>query len=207
MPALPDRVLCLVTAVPSAGRDETLLAAIDGAVRGGADMVQVRAPGLAVSDLLELATEVVARVGRRALVIINDRVDVALAVGAAGVQLGEQGLTVSAAREAAADRLLIGRSVHSAEGAEQATAAGADFLVLGTVFTSISHPGRTGAGVDLVRRAASVTRLPLLGIGGITPGNAGDVVAAGARGVAVISAILSAPDPERAARDLRKAIG
>lgn len=170
-------------------------------------MVQVRAPGLAAFDLLELATEVVARVGRRALVIINDRVDVALAVGAAGVQLGEQGLTVSAAREAAADRLLIGRSVHSAEGAEQATAAGADFLVLGTVFPSISHPGRLAAGVDLVRRAASVTRLPLLGIGGITPGNAGDVVAAGARGVAVISAILSAPDPERAARDLRKAIG
>jgi thiamine monophosphate synthase len=98
---------------------------------------------------------------------------------------------------------LVGRSVHSISAALKAQEDGADFLVLGTVFPSLSHPGGPAGGLKLVEDVTTIVDVPVIGIGGITPENAGQVVSAGAAGVAVIRAILGDPDPEGAARRLR----
>ena len=141
-----------------------------------------------------------------ALLFINERLDVAMACGADGVQLGEEGLPVAAARELAGEGLLIGRSVHSQEGALAAEAGGADLLVAGAVFPTASHQEEEPAGPQLLSRIADRTSIPLLGIGGINESNVAEVIEAGASGAAVVSAILVAADPEQAARELKDAI-
>jgi thiamine-phosphate diphosphorylase len=101
---------------------------------------------------------------------------------------------------------LISRSVHSLEAAVQAERDGADMLILGTVFPSPSHPGGPTIGLDGVRAVCDAVSIPVIGIGGITAQNAGDVIRAGASGIAVISAIFDADDPREAAAELRAAI-
>ncbi len=139
---------------------------------------------------------------------MNDRVDVALAAEADGAHLGEAGLPVPAARRAVAlrERFLIGRSVHSLEGAREAAHAGADYLLFGNVFATASHPGKEPAGTEMLARVAAGVPVPVIAIGGITPENAAECRRAGAAGVAVISAILDVPDPEAAARELRRCL-
>jgi thiamine-phosphate diphosphorylase len=131
-----------------------------------------------------------------AAVFVNGRPDIAAAVGAHGVQLGTGDLAPGDAR-----RLLprgwIGRSVHSREQAEMALAEGADFLVVGSVYETQSHPGRAAAGLTLVTQAADLGR-PVIAIGGITPDRAAEVKAAGAYGVAAIRALWFAADPAAA---------
>ena len=204
-PRLPDRILCLVTdGRPGDCRQrlDALAGPVEAAVRGGVNMVQVREKHLFAGDLLRVAAELRRIASGRALLIVNDRIDVAAAAVADGVQLGEQALPTGAARAVGGDAALIGRSVHSKTAALEAEDAGADFLVLGTVFPSRSHPGQPAGGLELVRDVTAAVRLPVIGIGGITAGTAGQVIQAGASGVAVISAILGDPDPERAARRL-----
>lgn len=203
MPALPRPVLCLV-AGGAAASGLSLIDVIGAAVRGGVNLVQLREKEMPAGDLLQLARDVRRACGNRALLFVNDRVDVAIACGADGVQLGERSLPVDAARALTGDRLLIARSVHSVEGARGA--AGADLLVLGTIYPSASHPGEPGAGPRLVRNVVRAVSVPVVGIGGITPDNAPEVMAAGAAGVAVVAAILGSTDPYKAASDMRRAI-
>ena len=146
-------------------------------------MVQLREKDLPAGELLALARMLRRATAGRALLVVNDRVDVAMASGADGVQLGENGLDVASARRLAGSGMLIGRSVHSAEGARAAEAEGADFLVLGTVFDTASHPGgrdgRAGAGQggDGGRRG-----FPVLGIGGVSESNIGESGGSGGGG-------------------------
>ena len=176
----------------------------------GLDAVQMREKDLPHDELLALAATLVPAfraIGVR--VFINSSVEVALAVGADGVQLGEGGVSVAEARRqaTAADKpLLIGRSVHDLAGALAAERAGADLLVLGTIYPSRSHPGGAAAGPALVHAVAERVCLPVLAIGGVTEANAADVIAAGAKGVAVISAILGAADMAEATRRLRAVV-
>ena len=176
------------------------------AVSGGVDLVQLREKDLPGGELLELAQRLKAEIGGAVPLLVNERVDVARVVGAAGVQLGEAALPVAAAREILGRDALIGRSVHSVDGALRAEGDGADFLLVGTMFASASHPGEEPSGPELVGRVKGKCSLPVIGIGGITAGNAAQVMAAGASGVAVISAILAAPDPRDAAREIRQAV-
>ncbi len=169
-------------------------------------MVQLREKDLAGGQLLELAIAIKEAIGDSALLVINERVDVALACGAAGVQLGENALPVDAARRMLGYEFLIGRSVHSIEGAAGAVAQGADLLIVGTMFASASHPTERPAGPDLMRKIARDCQAPLLGIGGINARNVGDVLRAGAGGVAVISSILASADPRDAARRIKRAM-
>ena len=209
-PTLPEPFLCLVTD-RKAGDEGTLVHRAAAAVAGGVDMVQLREKDLPGSRLLSLAASLKDAVGSRALLIINERADVAMAAGADGVQLPEDALPVAAVRRIMGPRALIGRSVHSEEGAARAVAEGADFLIVGTMYATRSHPAAAPTGPGLVRsiaklleeRAASVT---LIGIGGITADNLGEVIRAGAGGVAVISSILASPDPKGEARRLKQAI-
>lgn len=182
---------------------------VSDVVAAGVDAVQLREKDLPAAELLELAHRLREVTTGRALLFVNSAVDVALAAGADAVQLGEDAESVSAVRARTGDRLLIGRSVHSVGGAMAAERAGADLLVLGTIYPSRSHPGGAASGpalVEAVTGSALGGRLPVIGIGGIDEANAADVVRAGASGVAVISAILAAPNPVQAARRLREAV-
>jgi len=176
------------------------------AVAGGVDLVQLREKDLPGGRLLELAASLKEAIGGAALLIINERADVAVACGAQGVQLGEEALPVAAARHILGPNALIGRSVHSAEGAAQAIAQEADFLVVGMMYATRSHPGVRPAGPGLVRRIAPNCPVPLIGIGGINAANVAEVLQAGAQGVAVITSILGARRPGEAARQLKQAM-
>jgi thiamine-phosphate pyrophosphorylase len=172
-------------------------------VAGGVDVVQLREKDMPAGQLFRLALELKEAIGGRAMLVVNDRVDVAIAASTDGVQLGEEGLPIGAARLILRYGMRVGRSVHSVEGAAEAESLGADFLVLGTIFPSRSHPGAAGAGTALVREARKRVRIPILAIGGVTVENAAACIEAGADGVAVISAILAAPDPKQAAAQLK----
>ncbi|HLB29217.1 MAG TPA: thiamine phosphate synthase [Dehalococcoidia bacterium] len=209
---LPLPCLMLVTD-RRACKGRSLVNLVAAAVAGGVDAVQLREKDLPSGELWELAHKLRTVTRKRAILLINDRLDVALAVGADGVHLPEDGLPEVAARKLGGPDLLIGRSVHSVERARQAAQGGADYLVVGPIFPTASHPGIAPAGPDLlteIRQAVSVGAhgdAPLLlAIGGISRDNVAQVVAAGARGCAVISAILGAPDPRRAARELKGAM-
>ena len=183
-----------------------LLAAVRAAAEHGLDWVQVRDHRATARDLFALAQEVIAICRPRGVrVAINDRLDVALAVRADGVQLGEQSLPVSVARQITGDRQ-IGASVHTLAAANQAVADGADWLTFGHIFPTASHPDEAPRGIDELAQVAQAVPLPVIAIGGIGPDQVGPVMAAGAAGIAVISAILNAPDPALAAAELRQAL-
>jgi thiamine-phosphate diphosphorylase len=192
-----DRALCPLPQLP---------ALVAHLVENGVDAVQLREKDLPASRLLDLGRKLRAATEGRALLFVNGSVEVALACGADGVQLGEEAGTVAETWARAGTRLIIGRSVHGLRGARTAEAEGADLLVLGTIFPSRSHPGGKAAGPALVSDVTASVRLPVIGIGGIDATKAAEVIRAGATGVAVISAILAAADPAAAARSIRSAV-
>jgi thiamine-phosphate diphosphorylase len=138
--------------------------------------------------------------------IVNDRVDLALAVDADGVHLGQDDLPPAAARALLEPGMILGLSTHSVEQAKAAQAAGADYVAVGSMFPTATKPEFQLVGPALARQVRPVVRVPLIGIGGITPDNVGGVIAAGVDGVAVISAVCAAPDPRAAARRFLAAI-
>ena len=139
-----------------------------------------------------------------ARLFINDRLDVALATGADGVQLRTGSLDVADARALGPD-WLVGRSVHTTAEATAARAAGADYLLAGPVFPTATHPGAAPLGLEGIRAVAAVG-LPVIAIGGVTAERIADLRAAGAWGVAAIRALWDADDPASAARAMEKAL-
>ena len=205
--ALPTPCVALITDRTVCGGIERLEWAVESAVAGGINLVQLREKDLAAGELLKLAEQLRRITEGKALLFVNDRLDVALACDADGVQLGEESLPVAQARRALGSReMLVGRSVHDLAGARQAADAGAHLLIVGTVYESASHPGQNPAGIALVHHVASAVAAPVLGVGGITAANAASVISAGATGVAVIREVLAAPSPYQAAQRLRKAV-
>jgi thiamine-phosphate pyrophosphorylase len=204
-----DRRLC---------RELSLEDAVAQAIEGGANLVQLREKDLPAADLLALAEKLRAVTRDRALFLVNDRLDVALASTADGVHLPEQGLPVAAARRLVPSGFVIGRSVHSVAEALRAQEEGADYVQVGTIFASRSHHGQPVAppsaeaesaertGLALLEAVAAAVTVPILAVGGITATNVGDVMRAGASGAAVISAVLGAPSPREAARALAQAM-
>ncbi len=143
--------------------------------------------------------------------VVNGRPDIALAAGARAVQLGRTALGVGETRalvEASGRRLFIGASVHDAETAAEAVRAGADYLVLGTIFTTASHPGLRGGGPEAIAhvraRLSAERSTPILAIGGVSVERLGEVISAGAHGVVVGRAVWAASDPPEAALELRR---
>lgn len=171
------------------------------AVRGGATMLQLRLKDENPRTIVEVAHALLALIPRSVPLIINDRVDVALAAGAAGAHLGADDLPVAAARRIAPPGFMIGASVGC--DAEVAGSRGADYVGIGPIFTTSSKPDAGAAiGPEEFTRLAALCGLPAVAIGGITSLNTRDAIAAGANGVAVVSAIFDAADPEAAAREL-----
>lgn len=183
-----------------------LLGAVAAAADAGACAIHVRDASLTARDLFELTESIRGVVRGRARLLVNDRLDVALAAGADGVQLPSRGIPPRAARSVAGGSFLIGVSTHAVEEARRAEADGADFALFGSVFPTASHPGSAGQGIEQVAAVARAVRIPVIAIGGITAERVGAVMHAGAAGVAVISAIFGADDPRVATAALTAAL-
>lgn len=208
MRALDPRLYLVLDPVHGPGDP---LALVDAAVAGGVTAVQVRAPAATGRELYDATLAVLGAVPAAGVaVVVDDRLDVALAAGADGVHLGHHDVPPSAARRVAGPELSIGWSVTGPD--DLATARGADpgvidLLGIGPVFTTATKPDAAPAtGVDGVRRLwtdAADLGITAVAIGGIAAENAAEVLATGVPGLAVSSAIVAAPDPHAAARTLR----
>ena len=175
------------------------------AVEGGATAVQLRAPELSDDRLLPLAAVLARTCGEAGvLFLVNDRIEVAIRCDAAGAHIG-QDEDLDAARGRLGPERILGVSVGSGEEAKAAEAAGADYLGV-TVWETPTKPDAVPMGLDGLRAVSVATRLPVVGIGGIDLGNARDVLAAGAAGIAVIGAVATADDPTGAVRELRSRV-
>ena len=200
--------LCLVTdRTQTRGRE--LAAVVGDCLAAGLPAVQVREKDLGAAELAFVCRRLRAlTLDREALLIVNDRVDVALAVGADAVQRTSTSLRIEDIRAVADKRLRIGVSVHSLEEAVEAELKGADWVVFGPVYDTPSKR-RYGPpqGLSALERVASAVAVPVIAIGGVTPERVEDVRAAGAHGVAVISAILAADSPATATQRFLDALG
>jgi thiamine-phosphate pyrophosphorylase len=177
------------------------------ALDGGVDWLQLRDKSASAATLFWQAHQMLTATRQHAAhLAINDRLDVALAVGADGVHLAAQSLPVEAAVQLAGGRTLIGRSVHSLDEAIRVAEGGADYVTFGHVFPTSTHLGLPPRGLSELGAIVDAVAIPVLAIGGITVDNLDDVLATGCAGVAVISAILSSPDPRDAAARLRRAL-
>jgi len=197
--------LCLITDRHQCGGTE-LEAVVKAAIEGGVNVVQLREKDLPAGELFSLGMRLREVTRGKALLLINDRVDVAQACGADGVHLPENGLPTSIARWVMGRHALVGRSVHGVEAAAQAEKDGADLVQLGTIFASPSKPDSPPVGPELLREVADAVSIPVLAVGGVTLENAAEAIAAGAAGAAVISAICGAHDPKAAAKALVEAM-
>lgn len=208
-PALAERLkLIIITDRSLAGR-RGYLPAVRGALQAGATCVELRDKRATSRELLEMAVILRPLVDEfSALFLVNDRFDIALAAGAHGVHLGEDDPPVSEVRRVVPRNLLIGRSADTEADAQEAAAAGADYIGVGSVFGTATKPELRGEviGTERLARVASAVSIPVVGIGGITRDNAGQVLKAGAVGVAVVSAVMGAADPLAAAKELWEAV-
>ena len=205
--ALIDYSLYLVTD-RGLSKGRTTLDIVKAAVKGGVTCVQVREKectthafideALAIRDFLK---------SRKVPLIINDRLDVALAVGADGVHLGQSDMPFSMAKAIVKDAMAIGISAESLEDAIRAEKEGADYIGVSPIYkTSTKTDTAPPLGLSGLKEIKAAVNIPLVGIGGLNAANAGEVIESGADGVAVVSAIVSADDPETAARTLRDII-
>jgi thiamine-phosphate pyrophosphorylase len=202
---LDPKILRLVAITDDAeDHRSTLVDRVAAAVRGGATSVQVRLKTAAPREVVEITKAIIAKVN--VPVIVNDRADIALAAGAAGVHVGEADLPVAAIRRFAPASFIIGASLGS--DAELPNAKDADYVGIGPVFSSDSKSDAgTAIGVDGFERLAALVTKPAIAVGGITADRALQITVHGAVGVAVINAIFSADDPESATRAIAAAIG
>lgn len=181
-----------------------LLDVVTAALAAGAPAIQLREKGATANELYPLGLEL-RRLTREhgALLLVNDRLDLALAVDADGVHLGDDDLPVDAVRAHAPSGFLIGRSADDANGARDAVAAGADYIGCGTVYATATKPDAGEViGLAGLARVASAVEVPVVGIGGITVERAAEVVGAGGAGVAVVGAVMGAEDVGGAVRGL-----
>jgi thiamine-phosphate pyrophosphorylase len=186
-------------AAARAGWDAVALAS--AFLRGGARFLQIRAKQASSAEFLAIATRVVELAhGHDALVVVNDRADVAHLSGADGVHVGQEDLTPRDVRRVVGDRAIVGLSTHTVEQLTEAVRQPVTYVAIGPVFGSVTKAtGYDAVGLDMVRAAAAYARqasLPLVAIGGITLDSAESVLQAGAASVAVIGDLLANGDPE-----------
>lgn len=198
----------VITADPAQARGRSHLDIAEAAVRGGATAVQLRMKDAPARIVLETARRIAARCRAAGVAfIVNDRVDVALAAGADGVHVGQDDLPAEAARALLGAAPLLGVSAATPDEAAAASRGGADYLGVGAVYaTATKADAGEAVGLARIREVAASCELPVVGIGGITIGNAAAVVRAGAAGVAVITAVTMADDMAEATRRLREEV-
>jgi thiamine-phosphate pyrophosphorylase len=211
---IPKPLLCYVTDrwsladTPELARKRQL-EKIEDAAKARVDWIQIREKDLSGRELTHFALEALQRAAGRCAILINDRLDVARAVRAGGVHLGERSLPVDEARRLFSQRgegkdFLVGASAHSLEGARRAEQAGADYVIFGPVYATPSKENfGPPQGLQRLRELCGQVRIPVLAIGGISMANARDCLAAGAVGIAAIRLFQEADDLSTTVRSLR----
>jgi thiamine-phosphate pyrophosphorylase len=202
-----DPRLCLVTDRGLSGGRTTEFV-VEAALRGGATAIQIREKGCPAGEFLERALRLKALLDPAGVpLIVNDAIDVARACGAAGVHLGQGDAPPAEARRLLGPDAIIGLSVETFEQAARAEDEDVDYLGVGPIFPTLTKTDAAAPwGLDGLHRLRERNHKPLIAIGGIDASNAASVIEAGADGLAVVSAIVSAADPEAAARVLRTLI-
>lgn len=204
-----DLRLYLVTDRRLAG-ERGVVATVEAAIAGGVTLVQVRSPDIFGRSFVEEARALKALLKPHGIpLIVNDRIDVALASDADGVHVGQSDIDPADVRAMLGPDRIIGLSVHSETEwqASQASIAAVDYLGVGPAYaTSTKQNAASAIGPVGIARLMGLSHLPVVGIGGIGPSNAADVMASGVDGIAVVSAIMAASDPASAARDLRQVV-
>jgi len=187
------------------GRSHIFLA--EEALKGGATVIQLRDKEKSGRELYRIGVRIRELTRRyKALFIVNDRLDIAMAVGADGVHLGAEDLPVSVARRIAGENFLIGASVSSPEEALLAEKEGADYISAQSIFKTSSKEDVKVIGLEGLRAIVNVSSLPVIAIGGIDKDNVKDVIRNGAKGIAVISAAVSKEDVKKAVEELRESL-
>jgi thiamine-phosphate pyrophosphorylase len=181
---------------------------VAAAIRGGATMIQLREKERPVREIVDTGRRLL-EITRPAGVplIVNDRVDVAMAIDADGVHVGQDDLPVADARRLVGPDKIVGASAGTVQEAVQAEADGADYVGVGSIFATATKPDAGPAiGPEAISEIRTVVRIPIVAIGGITPANAAEAIHAGAHGVAVLSAVVGADDVREAARRLAEVV-
>lgn len=201
MPNRIDFSLYLITDRKQVSNDHTLYTSLEAALQGGVKAIQLREKDLTAAELLPIAKQLKALTMRYdARLFINDNIDIALAVKADGVHLGGHSQATEIIRKRVGEEMLIGVSTHSKAEIELAARQGADFVTFGPVYATPSK-AKYGApqGLEKLAEACRGSRVPVFALGGITPERATEAQQAGARGIALISAIIASPDPRLSA--------
>ena len=206
MATLSSRLLVVTDRHQTKGRP--LVSLLQRVLTAAAPAIQLRERDLSARELVTLAREVQAvTASRTSQLLINDRIDVALALEGVGVHLRSNSLPVSVARQLLGAQRLLGISVHAVEEGLSAQSQGADYIVLGPIYeTPTKQMFGPPLGIHTLEKACRLVRIPIIGIGGVTVARAREMRRAGAFGVAVITAILGAADVESAARELLDAV-
>lgn len=202
-----ERLRLNVLTDPEIVGDRPLLDVVEAALQGGAPAIQLRDKHAAMETLLPLAQAIRARcLAYGALFIVNDRLDLALAVQADGVHLGAHDVPVAEARRRVTPGFIVGWSASGPEDAQRAVRDGADYLGAGTVWpTASKDDAGTAIGIEGVRAIASAVSVPVVAIGGINVPRTQALSGSGAAGIAVIGAVMGAPDPKQATKALLEA--
>ncbi len=181
---------------------------VEKAVAGGATIVQLREKNTETRDFLKLALKLKEILRPLNIpLIINDRMDIALASGADGIHVGQSDMPVEEIRKYLGNDILIGLSVESLKDAENANSLDIDYIGISPVYTTATKKELTrGLGLEGVKTISKISRFPSVGIGGININNAADIIKAGADGIAVVSALCSADNPQKAAADLYREV-
>jgi len=183
----------------AAARGRELPALLEAVLAGGGRVVQLREKTMPMAELFPLARTLRERCRRAgALFIVNDRADLALALGADGLHVGQEDLPAAAARRILRPGMILGVSTHDKPQARRAREDGADYIAVGSIFPTGTKAGFQLVGLDLLRELRPRLGVPVVAIGGITEANAAQVMEAGADAAAVISAVCGTPDPREA---------
>lgn len=175
------------------------------AIEGGVRLIQFREKELPTRKMVEIGEKLRKITEKKALLIVNDRIDIALAIGADGVHIGQDDMPLKTARNILGNKI-IGVSARNVQEAKKAEEEGADYLGVGSMFSTSTKGDIKVIGLSVLKDIKKTVNIPIIAIGGINEKNVGEVIEAGADGVAVVSAIANSDDPVQAVRNLREKI-
>ncbi len=202
------RLYVIISSFERSGSAKSIRQTARGAIAGGADAIQLRQKDVSDNILLAMAAELRELTDEtNRLFIVNDRPDIAAIVGADGVHLGQRDLPVADARRLLRPGAIVGKSTHTPAQAVAAVNEGADYVAIGPVFPTTTKDAGEPVGVEMVRQVVEKIALPVVAVGGINAANAAEVIAAGAKCLAVSSAICTAENPKSAAAQILNRLG